>query len=95
MGAVGFWGQQSLLLNYISGLCAGFSGIQDVIIAGLKAIYKEYFVPADLQPGPSVACHQDKTSIAANTDPWSFSNLRPLLSEQPLNGVEMEGTFRR
>jgi hypothetical protein len=36
---------------------------------------------------------QDKASIAANTDPWSFSNLRPLLLRQPLNGVEMEGAL--
>ena len=30
-----------------------------------------------------------------DTDPWSFSNLHPLLHLQPLNGVEMESTFFR
>ncbi len=25
-----------------------------------------------------------------DTDPWSFSNLRPLLPQRPLNGVEVE-----
>jgi hypothetical protein len=28
-----------------------------------------------------------------DTDLWSFSILHPLLHLQPLNGVEMEGTF--
>src|ERR1035437_2452524 len=27
---------------------------------------------------------------SGDTDPWSFSNLPPLLPQQPLNGVEME-----
>ena len=27
---------------------------------------------------------------SGDTDPWSFSNLRPLLPQQPLNGVETE-----
>jgi hypothetical protein len=36
---------------------------------------------------------QDKASIAANADPWSFSNLQPLLFAHLLNGVEMEGTL--
>ena len=33
---------------------------------------------------------KDRASTAANTDPWGFSNLRPLLPQQPLNGVETE-----
>jgi len=38
----------------------------------------------------SIAYIKDMASTAANTDPWSFSNLRPLLFQQPLNGVETE-----
>lgn len=36
---------------------------------------------------------QDIASIAANTDPWSFSNLQPLLFHEPLNGGLMEVRF--
>src|ERR1039457_5656232 len=68
---------------------------QELIWRGVEVIEKMEretgFEPATSSLGISASIDYTGQGVhGGDTDPWSFSNLHPLVPQQPLNGVETE-----